>query len=159
MRRRFRARIHASIRRAIAGVESQVGSITNSIKPTVRSPFLSRGFIPRQNSSLEMPQPQHAGRVPFEQTPPQYYQVPQQHVESASSFYLPVQPPTPNQKPAHGGPRASRYLKSSGRKRAVCVRVLGLVVSPYASPDTDVRSGRNQLYGDAQAIEWLCERR
>ena len=159
MRRRFRARIHASIRRAIAGVESQVGSITNSIKPTVRSPFLSRGFIPRQNSSLEMPQPQHAGPVPSQQIPPQYYQVPQQHIGSSSSFHLPVQPPTPNQKPAHSSSRPFHYSKCSGRKKAVCVRVSELLVNPYAKYDTNVRSGRNQLCRDSQGVEWLCERR
>ena len=143
MRRRCIALIRASIRRAIAGVESQAGSATNSIKPTVRCPFLPRRFIPRQNSSLEMPQPQHAGPVPSQQNPPQYYQVPQQYIGSSSSFHLPVQPPTPNQKPAHSSSRLFHYSKCSGRKKAVCVRVLGLLVDPYAKYDTNFRSGRN----------------
>lgn len=107
-----------STRRAIVGVGSLAKSRANS---TVRCFPSPRHLIPRQNPLSEMPRPQHASLV---QAPPQHYQVPQQYAGS-SNIHAPVQPPAPKRKPVLSGPRIFHYSKCTGRKKALCVRVLG----------------------------------
>jgi len=128
----------------------------------LHSPSLSFTHTPHTGTELftEMPQP-HIGPMPYEQAPPSHYQAPQQYTGSPN-FHTPVQPPAPKLKPDHSGPRIFHYSKCTGKKRAVCVSVLGDSRSySYIKIDAGerhVRLGRNQLHGDGQGIERLCKR-
>ena len=149
---RCRPHIRASIRRAI----EVGGQAKGGINFIVRCFLSPKCLALRQNFSPEMPQPQYLGTGPSEQAPPHHYQA-QQHYVGSPSFHPPVQPPAPEQKPAHSFPQIFHYSKCTGKKKAVCVRIFSYHCAKLDADECHIRLGRDQLCRDSQGIEWLCE--
>ena len=137
---RYRPHTHASIRRATARVEDLARSTTNLI---VRHFLLPRCVTSRWNSFPEVPKPQYTFPRPSEQAPPHSYQTPQQYT-GPPIFHDPVQPPAPKQKPAQGSPRVFHRSEYTGKKKAVCVRVLG-ILAPTLAPNLTLINASVQI--------------